>query len=203
MKRHSLTIGLALFVLAGGAFTPLRAGVDFRFPVGISFSTGALRVVDELDDLNNFDTSFAVPVGLSLHPYVEFDFGLGIGASIGPTSLLFIEERYYGWTYYEQTSFNWLVPIGLDARYTFMREKAVSPYVRAGFRYPVLGGDFFEGGRIGPFGAVGVELWRSRRVGLGIEAAYDGSEMDVTGRLAPYKARVKPNEFLFSVYAVF
>jgi hypothetical protein len=104
--------------------------------------------------------------------------------------------------YSEDTIFNMTLPIGLDARYTFLRDKSVSPYLRAGFRYPLVSGDFLDNSQIGPFGAVGVEFWRNKGVGLGFEVAYDGSEIDVVGTMG-YQKTIKPNEFLISVFAVF
>jgi len=203
--RTSLALGLMLLAL----HLPARAGVQFHFPVGLSFASGAYDLLDSVEDMYQaelgigLDNKFVWPVSLAFNPYMEFDFGLGIGAAVGPASFVIIEERYYGWGYYsEDTTVNWTVPLGLDLRYTFLRDQSVSPYVRAGFRYPLTGGDYFENGQIGPVGAIGVELWRNQAVALGVEAAYDASEIDVVGR-AFYKDTVRPGQFLFTVSAVF
>ena len=51
--------------------------------------------------------------------------------------------------------------------------------MRAGVRYPFAGGDNVGSSELGPFGAVGVELWRARKVSMGLEVGYDGSSINV------------------------
>jgi hypothetical protein len=57
--------------------------------------------------------------------------------------------------------------------------------VRAGFKYPFAGGNNLESSQMGAFGAVGVEFWRTKRVGVSLEAGYDSSEIKVkyTGQI--------------------
>jgi hypothetical protein len=209
MKTRSLLVGVVLAFVLCCSRLPVQAGATFHVAVGLSYTSGAADVLDAIEERYiveqgvGLDNDFVWPISLSVNPYVEFDFGLGIGASLGPASFVIIEEQFYGFGYYsEDTIFNVIVPMGLDARYTFFRDKTVSPYVRAGFRYPVVSGDFLDNAQIGPFGAVGVEIWRNKAVGLGFEVAYDGSEVDVVGT-AGYKKTLKPNEFLVSAFAVF
>jgi len=150
--------------------------------------------MEDVDD--RLSDNFVLPVGLSLNPYYEFDFGLGIGANIGPTSLIFVDT---GW----ETDLNIIVPVGLDLRYTFLRDKNVSPYVRAGFRYPIVSGDYFDSSTPGFFGAVGVEFLRTKRTQFGLEVAYDTSEVTVEGPDYPYSKDVQPYQFMVSLFVTF
>jgi hypothetical protein len=211
MNSSTIKTGLALILTFCTLLQlPLNAGAKFHVAVGLSYTSGADEVLDAVEERYimelgvPLDNDFVWPVSLSVNPYVEFDFGLGIGGGIGPASFVIIEERFFGGGgfYTEDVIFNVIVPMGLDARYTFFREGTVSPYVRAGFRYPLVSGDFLDNPQIGPFGAIGVEIWRNKVVGLGFEVAYDGSEIDVVGT-SGYRKTLKPNEFLISIFAVF
>src|SRR5207302_2215664 len=65
-------------------------------------------------------------------------------------------------------------------RYTFLRDRDVSPYVKVGGRYPIAGGDnISSSSRPGPYGGVGVEFLRSKRISYGIEFGYDASQVRV------------------------
>jgi hypothetical protein len=195
MKIHAAFLPIALAV-AFAVPQPRLLAVDWRFPVGITYASGLTEVLDAMDDNHRFDDKFSWPVGLSFHPYAELDFGLGIGASIGPVSLFFIDTGF-------DTSVSYIIPLGFDARYTFLRDTNVSPYARAGFRYNVAGGDYLSRGDPGFLAAVGVEFFRRKAVALGLEFAYDSSTVEVDpGRFGGRK-RVKPSEFMVGVYAVF
>ena len=71
------------------------------------------------------------------------------------------------------------MPVGGFVRYTPWPESKVSPYVRVGVKYPFAGGDNFESSQAGAFGAVGLEFWRTKKVGVSLEAGYDTSEINV------------------------
>jgi hypothetical protein len=196
MNTRQLHLGLLIGVMALALPGPVRAGVDWRFPVGLSYASGFNEVVDAMDDNFGLSDDWVWPVGLSFQPYAEFEFGLGIGASLGPLGLVFIDN---GW----ETDVSYMVPLGLDVRYTFFRKGNVSPYVRAGFKYILAGGDFLDSSDPGVFGAVGVEFLRKKRVSVGLEVGYCSAEVEVAG--GPYGGPkdVKPYEFLISVFAIF
>jgi hypothetical protein len=196
----TLTFGLSAL--------PTRADVDFHFPIGISYASGLTDVTDAIETgLENqygfgVDT-FSIPVGLSLHPYIEFDFGLGVGLSIGPAQFVAIEVDTYGPGFStSDSSFDYLIPVGADLRYTLFRDRSVSPYARVGFRYPIVGGDYLEDSSPGIFGALGVEFYRNKKVGFGIEFGYDTSEVDVSVG-GGVTETVKPCEFMISIFALF
>jgi hypothetical protein len=159
----------------------------FHFPVGVAYSSGFAKATDDLTRFYEnagytIDHQIKIPLGLTLSPYYEWDFGLGVGLSVGPLGFLSIEEQLYSSTSWQSdTHLSYIVPIGADVRYTFFRDKTFAPYLRVGFRYPIVGGPNLDGSNIGPFGAVGVELWRTKKVGMGLEIGYDASKITLQG----------------------
>jgi hypothetical protein len=110
--------------------------------------------------------------------------------SLGPTAFFNVHEDIYGGpggppggpNGGHDDKFSYIVPVGADLRYTFLRYHDISPYVKVGIRYPIAGGDnLSSSSRPGPYGAVGVEFMRSRRISYGVEFGYDGSEVTVKG----------------------
>ncbi|MBI4767116.1 MAG: outer membrane beta-barrel protein [Deltaproteobacteria bacterium] len=175
---------------------------DFRFPVGLVFASGVTQVVDKMKENFFLDEDYIWPAGVAFNPYLEFGNGLGIGASLGPYIFMFIESRY------EDDSFSYIIPVGLDLRYTFLKKSDITPYVRAGFRYPIAGGDYFQSGKIGAFGGIGVEFWRTKRISMGLEISYDDSKMEIKAggpgaRPNTREQEVRPGGFMFGVFAVF
>jgi hypothetical protein len=161
----------------------VQAG-KFRFPVGISYANGFQEAIDDLSDWyrqDGFDVDqMGIPVGLTFDPYYEWDSGIGVGISVGPTAFMYVEENYYGYNYSsENTHFSYAVPVGAFVRYTLFRDKTVSPYVRVGVRYPIAGGDNLGDSEVGPFGAIGVEFLRTKKVGVSVEVGYDASKVTV------------------------
>lgn len=195
MNIRTVFLPLAL-AAAFAAPQPRLLAVDWRFPVGITYASGIKEVLDTMDDNHRFDDTFSWPVGLSFHPYVELDFGLGIGASAGPVSIFVVDTVF-------DTSVSYIVPLGLDARYTFLRDTNVSPYARAGFRHNIAGGDYLNRGDPGFLAAVGVEFFRRKAISLGVEFAYDSSTIEVEAGGFGGRKRVKPSEFMVGIYAVF
>jgi hypothetical protein len=171
---------------------------NFRFPVGISYASGIQEANDKVFDYYQaagFDvTRINIPIGLTLDPYYEWDSGIGVGVTVGPTAFLFIEEQYIGYySSHNETRFSYAVPVGGFVRWAPLRHKPISPYVRVGVRYPIAGGDNYESGDPGVFGAVGVDFLRDKKVGISLEVGYDSSTMKVkyqTGGLTTYSDKV-------------
>jgi hypothetical protein len=182
-----------------------RAG-GFHLDVGLSYANGIQQASDKVFDLYeqagfNVHDRYVVPVGVTVSPYYEFDMGLGVGLSLGPTSFIFVHEEFPGGNDEDKSSA--IIPIGADVRYTFLRDKSVSPYLRVGVRYPIITGDFLDSSRPGPFGAVGVEIWRKKAVGFGFEIGYDASEVTVKGPTSSPTKNVTFAGFMVSAFAVF
>jgi hypothetical protein len=181
MKTRILAIALAGMVTFG-----LQANAtagQFHFNLGLNYVDGLNDVSDGLEELYTsagyiYDESIVIPVGLTFEGYYEFDFGLGIGAALGPCTLIALETTSGGSS---DTDLSYIIPLGIEARYTFFRDKNVSPYVKAGARFPVVGGDRVDSADTGFFGAVGVEFWRTKAVGMGLEFSYDTSQVTLVG----------------------
>jgi hypothetical protein len=184
---------------------------DFFFPVGIGISSGHIDVFDKIKDLYRsagfqINHSTLVPVGITFSPYYEFNCGVGVGLSLGPTAFFEVREETGGFNNNGQGGgqgqgqfgqgqgqfgqqqgthsvdrFSYIVPVGADVRYTFLRCCDVSPYVKVGVRYPIAGGDNLGDGCPGPYGGVGVELFRRHGIAGGLEFGYDASRVRVNG----------------------
>ena len=202
--------GLLAGILLAGSSLPAAAtdpAVDWRFPVGIAYASGIPNVLDAIESQNfALENEFVLPVGLVFSPYAEFSFGLGVGLTVGPPSIILIDADYYdGFNSWNTDYASFVIPIGADLRYAFLRKSNVSPYVRIGLRYPIIAGDFLDGSTPGFYGGVGIEFLRQKRIAFGIEAGYDSSEIEVKSETRPWleNKAVKSAEFTVSVFAVF
>ena len=176
MKRMQgkIWIGAACFAAAMiTQHSQAGEGGGFRFPIGLTYVQGAYDVTDKLKENFRISDDFVWPVGLSFSPYYEFNWGLGVGVDVGPAAIIDIQR--FG----ASDNLNYIVPVGAHVRYTLLRDKDFSPYARAGFRYPIVGGDFLKDGSPGAFGAVGVEFLSTKRVSLAVELGYDTSTVKV------------------------
>ena len=176
----------AIAVITGmGLSSSARAEGRFYFPVGISYASGIHDATDKLYDFYKQDgytdvTKIDIPVGLVLNPYYEWLTsigGIGAGVTVGPTMFLVVDEKtdYYGFgesSSSDNVKFSYVVPVGAFVRYTPWPKATFAPYVRAGVKYPFAGGDNLESSSVGGFGAVGVELWRTKKVGMSLEVGY-------------------------------
>lgn len=187
-RADDMTIAANTNTIAGiGQPSPARAEGRFHFPVGIAYSYGIHTATDKLFDLyqqDGFDvTRIDIPVGLILNPYYEWQTsigGIGAGVTVGPTMFLVVDEKTdYGYGSSDNVKFSYVVPVGAFVRYTPWPKATFAPYVRAGVKYPFAGGDNLESSSVGGFGAVGVELWRTKKVGMSLEVGYDSSQIKV------------------------
>ena len=209
--NHLTTYIVAALVGLAGHTSSLAGGVEaggvkFMFPIGLTFADGAYDLNDKLEDsfrANGYRITddFVWPVGLSFNPRVEFPFGASVGAAFGPSQFLVVERNDSD--DFEDDDFSFIVPVGGYVQYNFLRDKTVSPYARVGVRYPITGGDYIKSGSVGPFVAVGVEFCRTKKVGFGIEAGYDWSEVKVSAGPVGGDHTVRSIGFNVSVFALF
>ena len=187
-RAEDMTIAANTNTIAGiGQSSPARAEGRFYFPVGIAYSAGIHTATDKLFNLyqqDGFDvTRVDIPVGLILNPYYEWQTsigGIGAGVTVGPTMFIVVDEKTdYGYGSSDNVKFSYVVPVGAFVRYTPWPKATFAPYVRAGVKYPFAGGDNLESSSVGGFGAVGVELWRTKKVGMSLEVGYDSSQIKV------------------------
>jgi hypothetical protein len=209
MKKNLLrTFFIIIFV---GIMCPWTAsGEDLRFPVGLSYVTGFGDVNDSLEtssmNKGTGDDTGYIPVNISFQPYIQLDNGLRFGAGIGPVMATFGDVSYYD------------VPLNINAGYTFNPDANISPYFRAGLINHVLSGDYVIGSNPAVFGAIGIEFFRNRSAGIGIELSYDTSRIrleritrtywyDVlSDQITSYIHRNKGDEkvgLAFSLYVIF
>jgi hypothetical protein len=172
-------------------WTPLAFAAEFRFPIGLTYSSGIKDVGDAIEANHPVQVDTLIPVGLSIHPYVEFGHGFAVGGSVGPVAVGLGDFTFF------------TAPVGLDARYTFFHDKKFSPYLRAGGRYTFAGGDFLSTGDPGFFGAVGIEFYRKNSVSYSLEVGYDSSEIEVDAGVGGPRRNIKPNEWMVSFSLVF
>jgi len=190
-KETMKTIRLAscaIAVIAGiGLSSSARAEGKFYFPVGVAYGSGIHDATDKLFDFykqDGFDvTKIDIPVGLVLNPYYEWKTavgGIGAGVTVGPTAFVVVDEKTYGYGgSSDNVKFSYAVPVGAFLRYAPWPDKKVSPYVRAGVKYPFAGGDNLESSQVGAFGALGLEFWRTKKVGMSLEVGYDTAKIKV------------------------
>lgn len=99
---------------------------------------------------------------------------------VGPTALVFVDEHSCG--YYGSSSeppFCLAILVEGFIRHTLFRERTVSPYVRAGMRYPIARGEKLGDSEVGAFGAVGVEFLRTKSAGVSVAAGYGALKISV------------------------
>jgi hypothetical protein len=199
MKKNITVSLMAFLILLTVSSSAIAA--DWRFPFGVTYVGNFNKVVDIYKDNLEAEgytvsTDFAVPVGLTFQPYVEFDMGIGIGMGFGP--LMYIK------TDMDEDFFN--VPVNLNLRYSFFPKSDISPYVRGGVSYNIASGDYVDKSKPGPFGAVGVEFLRKKPVGFGFEVGYDGSKIefdDFNSFSTEGTKDIKPIGFFASIFAIF
>jgi hypothetical protein len=187
-RAEDVTIAANTNTVAGmGPSSSAHVEGRFYFPVGIAYSSGIHTATDKLFDLykqDGFDvTRVDIPVGLILNPYYEWQTsigGIGAGVTVGPTMFIVVDEKTdYGYGSSDNVKFSYVVPVGAFVRYTPWPKATFAPYVRGGVKYPFAGGDNLESSSVGGFGAVGVELWRTKKVGISLEVGYDSSQIKV------------------------
>ena len=195
-KILGIAAAIALFCL------PVTAQAEWRFPLGLTYVSGFSDVVDLFKDNLRYrgytvDSSGGVPVGLSFHPYYQWNSGLGMGIGFGPAMMIMVDSSSDD--SYDLT----IVPFSADVRYAFNIEGEVSPYVRGGVTYLYASGDYKKSVNAGAFGAAGFEFMRNRKVSVGIEAGYDTSTVEMQRLRTNSKESIRPIGFFASLFVVF
>jgi hypothetical protein len=210
MKKFILIF--CAMLITGAFFSSSIDAADWRFPVGLTYIDNIGEVVDlYVDNLEaegyEVETSYEGSVGISFNPYVQLDNGIRIGTGIGPIAVIAGDADYFDF------------PVQLNGGYVFLPKSNISPYIRGGAMYHIAGGDYVEGSTPGLFGGVGIEFFRNKPVGFGIEVGYDSSEVEFeknrctnvsrrTGNCLNYVKEdetedIKPIGLMISIFAVF
>jgi hypothetical protein len=177
---------------------------DSKFSFGLTYVSGFSDIVDlykhNLEKegywVHSSDyTSMGISFRTNIKMFNKFAFGIGVGP------LMYISAEEYDF-------FN--IPASAFIRYTFSENANVSPYLCAGFSNHFASGDYVEDTTPGFMGGIGFELFKNRRVNMGILAIYDSSEIEFKKHQTYYydgyndtTEKIKPGEFMLGVYVIF
>lgn len=189
---------LAATLLGASPFLVLSHAADsehdgkFHFQVGLAYASGVDKLGDTIEANNPaFTVDTIIPVGLTLGAYYEITHGVAAGVTVGPALLGLGDADFY------------VVPIQADVRWYILPEKKITPFIRGGVAYSFAGGDFIESGSPGFVVGGGIEFFRDKHVGFGLEAAYNSAEVDVKATAKGPKQSIKVNEITASIYVRF
>ncbi len=185
----------------------------WRFPVGLAYVSGLHDVSDLYEEnlkANNYeisDSPWEWPVGIVFNPYYEFGSGFRIGTGLGPMAYIVTIGADENYSYFN-------LPVNANIGFTLFPKSSVAPYIRGGFMYNLASGDYVESSSPGLFGAVGIEFMRNRKVALGIEIAFDTSEVEFekhtrnsssswSSSTSVEYVDIKPNDVMISIFAAF
>lgn len=196
--------GLCLYacILAVGSLTNTSLGGEMRYQINLSYVDG----LDDLGDLyednweqERLDEGYwyadadivVLPVGLSFHPYYQWDSGLRIGAGIGPIV----------WVYGDVDHFE--MPLSATAGYALNPSDPVTFYVFGGPSYHVTSGDYVDNSNIGGVVGAGVELIKKDNLVVGVEASYDSASLDIDDIRGGGTKEIATTEFSVGVFILF
>ena len=158
---------------------------DWRFPVGYTFANGINKLensyTENLEEEGySVQGSFMNYGGISFNPYVELDMGLRFGIGFGPLTMILNTVEYQDTVEFESSHFEF--PVIPNIGWTILPKHNTSPYLRAGYSYHIASGTYLTESRPGLMGAVGVEFFRKKMVGMGIELGIDKAEVEIEKR---------------------
>jgi len=196
MKTKNVVLG-SLIICYVMLCSSILYGKDLHHSLGLYYVSGLDNVVDtiehNLEEEGYSVDTFEWPIGLSYQPYFQFDSGVIIGAGIGPIMVVFGDVDFYD------------VPIKFNIGYSFFQKSYMSPYVKIGTAYHVVGGDYVDNGAIGITTSVGIQLSKHENFAWGLELTYDSTEVDFdyykNGRRTTKS--IKPAELLIGLFVVF
>jgi hypothetical protein len=179
MKPYQLLVELVVLFSMSTVSQTACAG-NWRFPVGIVYSTGPQDVADLYDENRKnegktTDSGSIIPIGLNFSPYYRLDNGLGFGLGFGP-DFGRLDEDENGDMDISYLNF----PVHVDMRWAYLpKGGGFSPYIRLGMRKNIAQGDDVVEGKVGPFGGIGFEYLRPKGVvDFGLEIIVDKSEVE-------------------------
>jgi len=196
MNTRSITLPMHRVLLAAlllyspillNAQAQKSSSTEWRNEVGVTYVSGLSDLVDALEN-NYYGLDVTEwPVGLTYRGYLLYPQGFGFGVSAGP--MVFITGDIDAF----------IVPVGVDARYVVGSGGKTSLILRAGARYPITSGDHMEGSSLGFVGGAAVEFpIASGKMAMGLEAAYDSSEVEVQAGWR--NEDIKLNEISITLY---
>lgn len=179
--------------------TKTANAADWRFPVGLGVVSGFYDVQDLYEDNleaegYQTDSVQGLPLGIVFRPNVEFENGLGLGIDMGPFMMIMGDSSFYN------------LPVNANMRYTFIPRANISPYVRVGLMTNLSGGDYVEGNELGLSASIGIEFFRKKVVGMGIDLTYNTADIEFEKKSVfgpDTMEKINPSEFTLAFFAVF
>lgn len=176
------TITLAGIGVLALSFSTAHAG-EWRVGPGPAGVTGIDDVADlyesNYNNTNTFyqaDVDLLLPIGLSVQGTYQWESGVRLDMGLGP--FFMITSDPYDDDDADVDLDHTEIPIGVTVGYTFIPSANVSPYVRAGFAYHIVSGDYVEGSTPGLLAAAGIEFARGNFASFAFEVAVDKSEVE-------------------------
>ncbi len=197
MKTQMKTISavLALSALSSVAAYAADSAVEsgFKFQINLDYVTGLHKMADKIEQNNSAVSITNIPVGMALNGTYEFGNDFGVGLDVGPCILGAGDASFF------------VIPIGLDVRYDFIRQESFALYAKAGIEKAFASGDFIDNSsKLGFFGVLGVEFGHCNSFSWGFEAGYNSTAVEVKAGDAGTKAAdVKPYEFTIGAFVRF
>jgi len=176
--KIKIFVPLYIFFLA---FAGNAGAGEFKFGPALTYVSGQSDVVDIYEA--NIETEFPIvfdvdtleiPIGVQFFGRYEYGNGWRLDGAIGPFAIFLTEDNDF-----VEDRDHWELPIYGTVGYTIAASNNVAPYVRAGFAYHLVNGDYEVDSSPGFFIAAGVEFMRDRFMSWGFELSLDDSSVDL------------------------
>jgi len=146
--------------------------LGWRFVVAPTYMAGFYDVIDiyiaNVEEKGEIEDRSYITVAIAFIPYYQLDTGLRLGAGIGPSAILEIDEN-------NETVDFMMTPININAGYTFDS----GLYLRGGLSLLNASGDFVASESLGLLGAIGLEIRRKKMISFGFEAGFDSASVEL------------------------
>ncbi len=145
----------------------------WKFVVAPTYMAGFYDVIDIY--INNIEEKGEdieeqnyITIAIAFIPYYQLDSGLRLGAGLGPSAYLAIEEN-------DETVDFMMTPVSIHAGYTFDS----GLYLRGGLSLLNATGDYVDSQNLGLLGAIGLEIRRKKMISFGFETGFDSASVEL------------------------
>jgi hypothetical protein len=188
-----------LFCILIVIWLPAHAAAEsevWRYALGYTYLSNVEEIKDSYKhlskDAGNGNDIYNTSISLCFQPYYQFQNGIRAGSGIGPVILLTGDATHVQ------------VPVNMTLGYSFFMDSEISSYARVGISYHVASGDYYADSSPGFFGCIGIVFFNTESVHLGLETAYDASEIKLDHASDQVRhERIKTGEVMVFIYADF